>query len=285
MLFQGRHLHSAWKYDDGELGSSGDATTSLPWWSFSKTIIAACALHLAREGRLDLDAAARGPWTLRQLLQHRAGVPCYGGLKTYHDAVARRDVPWSRARLMSEVGEVPNFAPGESWAYSNVGYMLAREEIEAVASCDIGALATELFGARLGLSTMRLAKTPEDFAHVPGADGYHPDWVYHGCFMGSPMDAATLVAALVDDLLDEGVHPLGGGIEGRPWTETAYGLGLMAGRAGALGRATGHSGVGPFSCCSVTRFSDASRPVSVAVFAEGSNEAIPEWEAVRIARA
>ncbi|MBS8224858.1 serine hydrolase domain-containing protein [Vannielia litorea] len=283
-IYFGVRVDAAWVFEDGETGGAGDLGALWPWWSFSKTIIAGCALRLARGGRLDLDAEAGGPWSLRQLLQHRAGVPCYGRLPQYHAAVARGEVPWSRARLMAEVSDTADFSPGTGWAYSNVGYMLARERVEAAAGCGIGTLAARCFGEPLGLETMRLATEPEDFADVPGAEGYHPGWVYHGCFMGAPAEAARLVAVLVPELIGEGVHPLGGGIEGRPWTETGYGLGLMAGRAGALGRATGHAGVGPFSCCTVTRFPDAPRPVSVAVFAAGSDEAVPEWEAVRIAQ-
>ncbi len=275
-------MDAAWVYDDGEEGSAGDAARLWPWWSFSKTVIAACALRLAREGVLELDEPCSGPWTLRQLLQHRAGVPCYGGVRAYHAAVAKRDLPWSRVRLLREVQDEPLFPPGEGWAYSNVGYMLARERIEAAAGCDIGALAARYWGEPLGLSTMRLARGPEDFADMPGAEAYHPGWVYHGCLMGSARDAVRLMRVLPGQL-QEDRHPLGGAVEGRPWTEHGYALGTMSGRMGEAGRAVGHSGSGPFSSCAVYRFSDVPRPMSVAVFAEGHDEARPEWEAARIA--
>ncbi|QDC11469.1 beta-lactamase family protein [Oceanicola sp. D3] len=276
-------LDAAWIHDDGEEGQGGEASRVWPWWSFSKTIIAGCALRLSQEGALDLEAPYGGPHTLRQLLQHRAGVPCYGGLRAYHDAVARGDTPWSRERLVREAGSELLFAPGEGWAYSNIGYMLAREAVEAAAGCDIGSLAARYYAEPLALATMRLAEVPGDFAESPGAAGYHPGWVYHRCFMGSARDAARLVGVLALELGGQPVHRLGGGIEGRPWSETGYGLGVMAGAVEGAGRVVGHSGSGPFSHCAIYHFADVARPVSVATFGTGASEAGPEWEAVRIA--
>jgi hypothetical protein len=55
-------------------------------------------------GALALDAQLPArPYTLRQLLQHRAGLRDYGPLAAYHDAVARGDSPWDDATLMHEV--------------------------------------------------------------------------------------------------------------------------------------------------------------------------------------
>ena len=60
----------------------GSSTAVVPWWSFTKTLIAACALRLVEDGRLALDAPlAAGPYTLRHLLQHRAGTGAAGQLR------------------------------------------------------------------------------------------------------------------------------------------------------------------------------------------------------------
>jgi CubicO group peptidase (beta-lactamase class C family) len=68
----------------------GFSTDVVPWWSFTKTLIAAAALRLAERGRLALDEPLTGlPYTPRQLLQHRAGVGDYGQLPDYQAAVAR----------------------------------------------------------------------------------------------------------------------------------------------------------------------------------------------------
>jgi hypothetical protein len=41
--------------DNGKLVSSTGVQAPVPWWSFTKTVIAAGALALARDGRLALD--------------------------------------------------------------------------------------------------------------------------------------------------------------------------------------------------------------------------------------
>jgi CubicO group peptidase (beta-lactamase class C family) len=61
----------------------------VPWWSFTKTAIAATALSLVARGKITLDEPLTAkPYTLRQLLQHRAGLCDYGALPDYHAAVA-----------------------------------------------------------------------------------------------------------------------------------------------------------------------------------------------------
>src|SRR5690606_2772623 len=93
----------------------------VPWWSFTKTLIAAAALILVRRKRLSLEAPLPGlPYSLRQLLQHTAGVGNYGGLPEYHAAVARGDAPWSRDELYVRIPPTRLlFAPGAGWEYSN----------------------------------------------------------------------------------------------------------------------------------------------------------------------
>ena len=75
----------------GRIVRNDDAEIIVPWWSFTKTLIAAAALALARDGALRLDDRLPGrSYSLRLLLQHRAGLADYGGLKRYHDAVSAR---------------------------------------------------------------------------------------------------------------------------------------------------------------------------------------------------
>ncbi len=110
----------------------GDGALVFPYWSFTKTAIAICALLLAERGEVDLDTRVPGEaYTLRQLLNHTAGLPDYGALTQYHRAIAADVEPWSRATMMQRaMAGGPLFAPGEGWAYSNIGMMLAREHIE-----------------------------------------------------------------------------------------------------------------------------------------------------------
>src|SRR5262249_18345505 len=88
--------------EGGAIVAENDGDTVVPWWSFTKTAIAAAALTLVRDGKLDLDTPLiPEPFGLRQLLQHRAGVAEYGALREYHRAVADRTEPWSVAELLS----------------------------------------------------------------------------------------------------------------------------------------------------------------------------------------
>jgi len=125
--------------DGAYVAGEGDEV-DVPWWSFSKTVLAAAALALVRDGRLTLDEplAARA-YTLRQLLQHRAGVANYGALRAYHDAVARNEEPWAVEDLLArcEANRLV-FAAGTGWAYSNIGYFHVREIIERTTTSELG---------------------------------------------------------------------------------------------------------------------------------------------------
>uniref|UniRef100_UPI0035633B7A serine hydrolase n=1 Tax=Hydrogenophaga sp. TaxID=1904254 RepID=UPI0035633B7A len=96
----------------------------VPWWSFTKTVLSAAALSLVRDGwvRLD-DAVPEGPFTLRQLLRHEAGLADYGELTEYHAAVARGETPWAVDAMLERIEATRlRYAPGAGWRYSNVGY-------------------------------------------------------------------------------------------------------------------------------------------------------------------
>ena len=135
-----KSAHIAWLRDHDLGGIPKTETALFPWWSFTKTVLAIVALRLVEDGRLELDGKRPGkPYTLRQLLQHRAGVTNYGGLEAYHRAVARRETPWSREELLERVsGDVLVFEPGTAWQYSNVGYMFVREAIEQATEAPLG---------------------------------------------------------------------------------------------------------------------------------------------------
>lgn len=266
-----------------------------PWWSFTKTVLAVAALRLVEQGRLGLDAPRPGkPYTLRQLLQHRAGVPDYASLSAYQEAISLKETAWSRDRMLEEAGAARlEFQPGTGWAYSNIGYMFVGEAIEEACGLPLAAALSELVLDELALPSVRLATAPGDFEDVlwPELRRYDPRWVYHGCLVGTPVDAARLLHGLLSgrllrpDTLNEMMkrHPLGGALPGRPWTDCGYGLGLMSGQMGRAGRAIGHSGSGPFSANAVYHFPDSTTPVTFAAFTHGSDEGPAEFEAVSIA--
>ena len=289
-----RAFHSAW-VADGEAGqSAGAADILVPWWSFTKTVLAVAALRLVEAGRLNLDTLRPGrPWTLRQLLTHRAGVPNYGGLTAYHDAVARNEDAWPRERLLQAAGaDRPLFEPGAGWAYSNIGYLFVREAIEAASGQPLDQALGELVLDPLGLASTRLATTRADFADLPlpTPGAYDPAWVYHGCLIGPPPDAARLLHAVLGgallaspSILLERHTPLEVPTPPGPWTACGYALGLMTGQMGEAGRAIGHTGAGPGGTAAVYHFRDLDRPVTVAVFSDDPDDRATEGEARALA--
>src|SRR4051812_33101556 len=78
-------------------------------YSITKTFTAAVVLKLCERGRLRLDDSLSRwfPWidraeriSLRQLLNHSAGIPDYGGLRAYHgDVRSSPSTPWSFERF------------------------------------------------------------------------------------------------------------------------------------------------------------------------------------------
>jgi CubicO group peptidase (beta-lactamase class C family) len=293
---EGRSFHSAWLVGGAPVRVAGAAFALFPWWSFTKTVLAVAAMRLVELGRLELDTPRAGkPYTLRQLLTHRAGVPNYGKLPAYHQAVARGEDAWSRERLLQAVdADRLDFEPGTGWSYSNVGYLFVCDAIEAAAGLPLAEALRELVLAPAGLDQVRLATERADFAEVfwPHLRTYDPRWVYHGCLIGSPADAVRLLHAILHgELVSEAslagmlgrFTALGGGLPGRPVTEQGYGMGFMIGRMGEAGRAIGHNGAGPGSVNTVCCFQDLPTPVSVAVFTDREDEGAPEYEALAIA--
>lgn len=270
---------------------------SVPWWSFTKTALAAAALQLVARRYCRLDDHVDGrPYTLRQLLQHRAGVPNYGDLATYHAAVRRGDKPWEIDQLLDRVrADRLDFDPGHGWRYSNVGYLFVRQFIERAVGRGIGGALRHLVFDALGLASVRLATSAQDLAATAWGNraGYDPDWVYHGLLIGSPGDAVRFLHHLMSgdvlapELLSEmtACHPIGQEpLPGRPWETTGYGLGLMIGRMASAGLAIGHSGAGPGSVSAVYYFGDRGTPCTVAAFAAGEDEGRTEHEVVRLAQ-
>lgn len=267
---------------DGAL--TGDITTgAVPWWSFTKTCLAACALALVGQGRLELDTPLAGrPFTLRHLLQHTSGLRDYGGLADYHTAVAARATPWTDDEFLNRVRhEELLFRPGEGWAYSNVGYLLVRRLIETVTGMKLDAALRVTVLGPLGLEDVRIAEHPEDLKDGAWDDSqYHPGWVAHGLLVGPPKSAALCLHGLMTQgLLSPELlaamckrRALDVPLDGRPWLSAGYGLGvMMPGVKG--GECIGHTGGGPASVMAAYYFPKTR--VTVAAFLRG-----PDGDAV-----
>jgi CubicO group peptidase (beta-lactamase class C family) len=254
-----------------------------PWWSFSKTALAATALRLVRDGALALDCRVdEEPYTLRQLLQHTAGLGDYGELADYHTAVARGDDPWSVTELLNRsLAKATSYPPGTSWRYSNIGYLKVRQLIERTTKTPLNTALSRAVLEPLGLSDTRLALERVDLRGVVmgEAEGYHPGWVYHGLLIGPPHEAAQLLDGLFAGALlpAELVHEMrsarrvGPAVPGRPWTEPGYGLGLMIEMAGSDGP-VGHTGGGPGTTIAVYRRERSGSPIVIAAFAGGDDQ-------------
>jgi D-alanyl-D-alanine carboxypeptidase len=281
---------------DGTLAMGDVADLPVPWWSFTKTVLAAAALVLVDAGRLTLDTPLAGRrYTLRQLLQHRAGVPDYGALAAYHDAVAGGHSPWPAGELIDRVyRHAPGSEPGTSWMYSNVDYLFVRQLIEHADGQELGDALTRLVLMPLGITNAGLARKPDDLIATRwgNAGNYHPGWVYHGLLVGSPAAAALLLDRLLrGDLLSPASSramcdsfALGGPIAGRPWQAPGYGLGLMIDTTTPLGF-IGHTGGGPASTAAVYHFPAPGVAVTASAFALCDDPGLVEQRVVDMARA
>lgn len=266
----------------------------VPWWSFTKTVLSAAVLSLVRDGlvRLD-DVVLDGPFTLRQLLRHEAGLADYGELAEYHTAVARGEAPWTADEMLERLDAARlRYVPGGGWRYSNVGYMYVVRLIERVTGLKLEEALMQQAFVPLSLSGVRVAKVRTDLADVclGAAPTYDPGWVYHGLLVGPLSSAALFLDRLLaghllpDSLLREmqTARPLGGPIPGRPWASPGYALGLMQGAVDGGVTLCGHTGAGPGSVVAVYRCVDGANTASCALFHEGSGEGSAEAEVVNL---
>ena len=115
--------------------------TTMMAFSMTKTLTAAAVLQLVERGAIDLDAeldryvpstpyAGHGI-TIRQLLAHTAGLPNPIPLRWVH-LLEEESIFEERAALEAVMAENPQLAsaPGERYAYSNIGYWLLGRVIE-----------------------------------------------------------------------------------------------------------------------------------------------------------
>ncbi|MHC8387066.1 serine hydrolase domain-containing protein [Pseudomonas sp. MDT2-39-1] len=279
---------------NGSLLTPDQPDVTVPWWSFTKTVLAAAALSLVRDGLIGLDDVVHeGPFTLRQLLRHEAGLADYDELAEYHTAVAHHETPWSADELLQRLDAARlRYAPGDGWRYSNVGYLFVARLIERVTGLALEEALTRRVFSPLGLSRVRLATTRADLESINMGvtANYDPRWVYHGLLVGPLADAVLCLDRLLgghllpQSLLREmqTARTLGGPIAGRPWIAPGYGLGLMQGKVEGGVTLSGHTGAGPGSVVAVYRCIDGSRTASCAAFCESGDEGAVETEVVRL---
>ncbi|WP_426111045.1 serine hydrolase domain-containing protein [Pseudomonas sp. DSP3-2-2] len=273
---------------NGQSLTTDQSDLMVPWWSFTKTVLAVTTLSLVRDGQVGLDTPILDqPFTLRQLLRHEAGLGDYGELAEYHAAVANGESAWSESEMMQRLdGCRLRYSPGTSWRYSNVGYMLIGRLIERVTDLTLEQAVTQRALSPLGISSVCFAKTRADLqqTHLGNTSTYDPAWVYHGLLIGPISQAALFLDRLFcGDFLPTGLlqemqtaRTLGGPIPGRPWISPGYGLGVMQGVIEGGVSLCGHTGCGPGSVIAVYRICDGDASACCAVFETGVSEGAVE---------
>lgn len=268
---------------------------TVPWWSFSKTVLAAAFYRLVEQNPMSLDDPVPGAaYSLDQLLHHTAGVPNYSDLRGYRLAVGAGQPAWTPETMLARLQpQGPAFAPGEGWAYSNTGYYLVRTWIEALSGLPLQQALRRLVFEPLRIRGPFIARTPADLAATAWGNTacYDPRWVYHGLLVGTPEAAVrTLHGILCGGLLPPWAlaemaspTPLHETLPGRGERGLGYGAGLMVAQDGTVGRILGHSGQGPGSSAAVYHYPDLSPPHTVAVFGNAADQGAAEQAALDIA--
>ena len=291
---------------DGELRSTAtDLPTDalFPIYSITKTLTAICVLRLVELGSLSLEAAARR-WlpevtvpaaiTVTHLLRHTSGLRDYGPLPEYHQAVRTHpDQPWTREQFLDAVlSKGLLFAPGESWAYSNVGYMLLIDIVERVTGQTFANVLEEFVAAPLALPRMSVLEDIDGLRKcIPGfgsevtADRhlvdvrgrYHPAWCAPRLVASTAEEITQVFDALIagDLLRPETLRqmltlvPLPGSQENGMVIEG--GMGVYSNRASRYGPNYHHGGGGPGYDLGATVYPETPQGcVSIAVFVNSS---------------
>jgi D-alanyl-D-alanine carboxypeptidase len=285
--------------------------------SLTKSFTAAVILHLVEAGKLLLDEPL-SRWlpsvpnaacvTIRQCLQHTSGLPDYGSLKEYHDAVRQGDKPWSFEEFLDRTrSETLRFVPGNGWGYSNIGHMMLRRLIEKV--CDrtfsdiimteiclpLGLTQTFVVWGRADLLSLTAGYSTDsspDGSAIDVRELYDPGWIatgviastasdivrfYHQLFAGKVLSSA-LLKEMCSSVRAAPSHPR--------FVTPSYGLGLMADPDSPYGAMYGHNGGGPGYSASAYHFRSPQRdPLTVAVLLNTENSEAAEIMMLATAKA
>ena len=275
------------------------AGARFPIYGITKTVIAVCVLRLAELRAFDIDDPI-SRWvvglpfgddvSLRQLLNHTAGVPNYSVLPEQIAALkASPGKAWTFARFIEQTCYRDlDFSPGEAWCYSNTGYaLLARvvelanatsfaEAVQQHVAGPLGHTATEVVEGRASFEELAPGFSREFHSRGELEDVravYDPGWVAHGLVSSTAAEICEFFQALFAgklvqrESLEEmtqlvrvpGDHP--------PAASPGYGLGLMGDPDGAFGPDFGHGGGGPgYDLCAGCHRDFSGRRVSAAVF-------------------
>jgi len=274
------------------------ADALFPIYSVTKTLTAVCALRLAEHGSLSLDAPITtyvpdvdlpDSITIARLLVHTSGLPDYGDLAAYHDAVRTNPGnPWTRSGFLDAV--MPRgllFEPGSGWSYSNVGYMLVIDALERVTGQSFADSIKRFVSDPLELLQTHVVSRVEDlepceagFGSEVSRDGkivdvrgiYHPGWCAPRLVVSTARELVAIFEALfVGQLLSPTSRSQMAPSVPLPEPDIVAGAGIYQDMASPFGRNRSHGGGGPGYEISVTTYLDvAGGPMTVAVLVNTS---------------
>ncbi len=126
---------------EAQAGVPLDASMALGIGSNTKTFIASLILKLEEQNQLSVEDTI-GTWiqhpfvsgqiTIRQLLNHTSGVNSFTNNPAFEDSLLTDFFRvWQPQEVLQFIGPA-DFAPGDSWNYSNSGYLLLGLIIEQV---------------------------------------------------------------------------------------------------------------------------------------------------------
>lgn len=271
--------------------------------SVGKTYVAAVALQLVAEGRLDLDAPiarylGQEPWfdrlpnarriTVRQLMNHTSGLVRYefqpAAAESLQANPTKTWTPEDRLRIIFDT-DAP-FAAGEGWEYSDTNYIVLGMIIERV----VGMPYYEALRRRILVPFALEHTVPSDRRAIPGLvvgyagprnplGGYDASIGPDGLMAINPQFEWTGggIASTTRDLVrwakvlyegkafDPALLPqMLDGVPARLGPNTRYGLGVII-RSSAQGPVHGHSGFFPGYATEMLYLPDAGIAAAVQV--------------------
>jgi D-alanyl-D-alanine carboxypeptidase len=275
------------------------ADARFPIYSITKTVIAVCVLRLAELRAFDIDDPI-SRWvvdlpfgndvSLRQLLNHTAGVPNYSVLPEQIAALeASPGKAWTFARFIERTCyRELDFPPGEAWCYSNTGYALLARVVELANATSFAEAVQQHVAGPLGHTSTGVVEGRASFERlVPGFSRYFdaerelqdvrsvydPGWVAHGLVSSTAAEIAEFYQALFGGKLiqraslAEMTQLVGVPGDRPPAVSPSYGLGLTSDPDGVYGPGFSHSGDGlGYSLYAGCQLDFCGRRVSAAVF-------------------
>jgi D-alanyl-D-alanine carboxypeptidase len=272
--------------------------------SITKSFTAAAILRLVASGTLILDALI-SEWlptvpnasriTIRQCLQHTSGLPDYGMLPEYHEAVRQGATPWTFMEFLHRThAEQLLFEPGHRWQYSNIGYMILRRLIETVCGKTFAEVVEAEVCQPLALRHTSVIRDRDEYQTLAPAysiylssDGspievrtrYDPGWVSTGVVASTASDLVRFYDRLMagdllpSRLLDQMRTSVRASAPfNQRFVAPSYGLGLIADPESPYGVLYGHSGGGPgYTSAALHVIPSQRQPVTVAVLSNTEN--------------